>query len=685
MAETRVEIIISGRDAAQLVRDLPGRLPPGASITAASAKAAAGPSLLARAAAAAPALPAAFARWWHGAMAAPGPGPVTMLLVTALAMVLLYAIERAAVARLPEALRAPPRRPRSYARRFTAALRWAAVTAVRLSLFAALAAGIVTAFGGPAGPMTPLGLALLSAVMHFRVIYAVLDFLVAPAEPGRRVAGFSDDEARHIERAARILLVVITLTGFLRAVIMGVVAAGAAGAFWSITLRALEGLMGFWFFLAVRRPVSRLLLDNIAAGARAGIRPGVLGRLAARFWYLLYLPLIVLAVAANGYEDLSERELTASAASQYSFMIFVLAPFLVGGLKIWRDLRLKKAKPDARGQVMGLFTFLEGLVIVLAALLVMMAWDINPFEVEATGGGRLLPRLVTAGMVLVAGIALWRTAAAFLDVYAPETESREGGVPEGEAGRAGSRYETVFPVLRVSAGFLIWTLTILIALSMLGVDIAPLLASAGIIGLAVGFGAQTLVRDVISGMFYLWEDAFRIGEYIETAEGKGIVEKILLRSVRLRHHRGALHTIPFGSIGTITNHSRDWVKIKFTFEVAPTTDLERLRKVIKKLGQQLAEEPELKGKFIEPLKAQGAIGMAGPNYVIGVKFTTRPGEQFIIRRRVFAALQKTLRESGIEVSAQRVIVDTRGGPAPSPEAVAAAAKAAVDAAGTSKS
>ena len=100
------------------------------------------------------------------------------------------------------------------------------------------------------------------------------------------------------------------------------------------------------------------------------------------------------------------------------------------------------------------------------------------------------------------------------------------------------------PVLRAVTAAFIGTVTVLLALSSLGVQIAPLLAGAGILGLAIGFGAQKVVEDVISGVLYLVEDAFRKGEYIETSEGKGVVEAIMLRSVRLRHHLGAVFTIP---------------------------------------------------------------------------------------------------------------------------------------------
>src|SRR3546814_554921 len=127
-------------------------------------------------------------------------------------------------------------------------------------------------------------------------------------------------------------------------------------------------------------------------------------------------------------------------------------------------------------------------------------------------------------------------------------------------GKPGSRIATVLPVIRAFLLVAIVTISVLMALAALGVNIGPLLAGAGVVGLAVGFGAQTLVKDVITGLFYLVEDAFRKGEYIQCSGGKGVVEKISLRSVQLRHHNGPLNTIPFGEMGNITNHSRDWVR-----------------------------------------------------------------------------------------------------------------------------
>src|SRR3546814_19840282 len=122
-------------------------------------------------------------------------------------------------------------------------------------------------------------------------------------------------------------------------------------------------------------------------------------------------------------------------------------------------------------------------------------------------------------------------------------------------------------------------MTLLMALSALGIEIGPLIAGAGVVGVAIGFGAQTIVKDVISGMFYLLDDAFRVGEYIQSGSYKGTVESFSLRSVKLRHHRGPLYTLPFGALGAVQNMSRDWVIETLTIRLPHDTTLQARKSV----------------------------------------------------------------------------------------------------------
>jgi small-conductance mechanosensitive channel len=378
----------------------------------------------------------------------------------------------------------------------------------------------------------------------------------------------------------------------------------------------------------------------------------------ARNWAGLFVLVIVIdtllrMMGVVGFLGAAGRE-----GAGGSLLILTLAPLAVAGLMAWRDEAESRS-----GFTPGLFALVEGALIVAAAVLLLRAWGVDPFAPPVPGAGPLalvLPGLVEATMIVVVGVAIARAVLALLGGGA---ESEAGALVDEENVGGASRIDTVLPILRGFALGAIVVVTTLMALSATGINIAPLLAGAGVLGLALGFGAQKLVGDVISGLFYLYEDAFRSGEYIETKSGKGVVEKIGLRSVRLRHHRGPVFTIPFSDMGTIQNHSRDWVKIKFTFLVPSDTDVEMVRKLVKKVGEQLVEDPELQDKFLEPLKSQGAIGIQGRAYVIGCKFTSRPGKQFLIRRKAYAALQKALAEKGIELFAPQLTLaaDEQGG------------------------
>ncbi|MEH6442499.1 MAG: mechanosensitive ion channel domain-containing protein [Oceanospirillaceae bacterium] len=237
----------------------------------------------------------------------------------------------------------------------------------------------------------------------------------------------------------------------------------------------------------------------------------------------------------------------------------------------------------------------------------------------------------------------------------------EGGdveLPPGDEGGAGgaSRVATLLPLFRNFLLTLIFISVSLIALMEMGINVAPLFAGAGMVGLAIGFGAQTLVRDVFSGAFFLFDDAFRKGEYIDLGEVKGTVEKISVRSFQLRHHLGKLHTVPFGEIKFLTNYSRDWVMMKLPLRVTYDTDVERVRKLVKKLGQKLLEDPEIGSQFLQPLKSQGVIEMRDSAMIIRVKFMTKPGDQWVIRKTVYAKLRELFLQEGIRFAHREVTV-----------------------------
>ena len=305
-------------------------------------------------------------------------------------------------------------------------------------------------------------------------------------------------------------------------------------------------------------------------------------------------------------------------------------------------------------------TFFERCALTIITLVgigeLSKAWSSN-YSTEPSSWGLFLDILLAMTLCFL----VYQALSNFINRRIEE----EGGVPiesedeesMGEGGGAGeSRMATLLPIMRYVMIVLVASIAIITALANLGFDIGPIFAGAGVVGIAVGFGAQTLIRDIFSGAFFLIDDAFRKGEYIEIDNIKGSVEKISIRSFQLRHHLGALHTIPFGEIHQLTNYSRDWVMMKLPLRVTYDTDVEKVRKLVKKLGQKLLEDPVVGDTFMQPLKSQGVYKMEDSAMIIRVKFMTKPGEQFVTRKVVYQSIQDLFAREGIKFAHKEVTV-----------------------------
>lgn len=309
-----------------------------------------------------------------------------------------------------------------------------------------------------------------------------------------------------------------------------------------------------------------------------------------------------------------------------------------------------------------------GRVIAFGIVIVAIGriWGIDFQNLAAAGvGARLAGRMIEMMLILAVGyliyelVSLWinRKLAAEQTVGDVDPHQEAGG--EG-GGAGGSRLSTVLPLVLAVARVTIIVVFILLALGNVGVDTTPLLAGAGIVGLAIGFGAQKLVTDVVSGIFFLVDDAFRTGEYVEVDGTMGTVEKISIRSMQLRHHRGPVHTIPYGEIPKLTNYSRDWVIMKLKFTVPFETDPNKVKKIFKKIGAEMLEDPLFKDDFLEPFKSQGVFEFDDVGMVIRGKFMARPGTQFTIRKEVYNRVKRELNAAGIDFARREVRVALPG-------------------------
>jgi moderate conductance mechanosensitive channel len=253
--------------------------------------------------------------------------------------------------------------------------------------------------------------------------------------------------------------------------------------------------------------------------------------------------------------------------------------------------------------------------------------------VASVGPKRSLTRLHTGAVRERMGAVRRRTPAALLET--------------GETSlRAEQRIDALSSVLRSVVTFVIWLVALLMCLGEVGIDLAPLLAGAGVLGVAIGFGSQSLVRDFLSGMFILIEDQFGVGDIVDLGEASGTVEAVSLRTTRLRAVDGTVWHMPNGEITRVGNMSQHWSRALLDVEVAYDTDLEHARRVIKRVADELwredtsvLDEPEMWG--VEQL---GASGIA-----LRLVVKTTPSAQWKVSRELRERIKLAFDEEGIEI------------------------------------
>jgi small-conductance mechanosensitive channel len=317
---------------------------------------------------------------------------------------------------------------------------------------------------------------------------------------------------------------------------------------------------------------------------------------------------------------------------------------------------------------------LRAVLIIGGALFLAHAWQIDLVALTSrdTVGTRLLRGLLSTVVIALVADFGWQLAKTAIDRKIAEKPATAD--PNTDEWRRHARLKTLLPIFRNLLFIILLVMVALMGLAALGVDIGPLVAGASVVGVAIGFGAQTLVKDIISGMFYLLDDAFRVGEYIQSGNFKGTVESFSLRSVKLRHHRGPLYTVPFGTLGAVQNMSRDWVIDKLSVGITYDSDLAKVKRIMKQVGKELMEDPEIAPKMLEPLKMQGVEQFGDFAIQIRMKMMTKPGEQFVIRRRAYSLIKQAFDANGIKFAFPTVQV--AGGEPVTPAAIASAGQQA---------
>ncbi len=531
-------------------------------------------------------------------------------------------------------------------------------------------------------------LLLLYGVVVPRFVAALLRFALAPDRPALRLVSTDNWTASFLYRNLVGILVLVGLSLFLLNFMLingvGVLRAG----------------VGFWLNLAIF-----VWLGWVIYKARDGMVTMVRGldddataweeRMARAY---PWAALVVLGLAwllfelmvVAGYGDLLEggkQFLTLGIlllAPALDTMIRGLVRHLVPPIAGQGAVAEKAYASTKRSYVRIGRVLVFGFVIFVVA----MIWDLGVTSFTSNElGQRFAARFFTFLIILATGYLLWEIATLLFNRQLARETTSDGDQPAEEPGESfggagATRLTTVLPLLRMTTQATIIVLTALVALSNLGIDITALVAGAGILGLAIGFGAQTLVKDIVSGIFFLIDDAFRVGEYIVVGSTVGTVEKISVRSLQLRHHEGPVHTIPYGEIGQVTNNSRDWVIVKMKFTVPFDTDVNKIKKIFKKIGADILEEPYAED-IIQTFKSQGVASVDDVGIVVRGKFMSKPGKQWVIRKDIYSRVQKEFAANGIQFARREVrvvIPDLDNGQNLSDEQKEAVAAAAAEAA-----
>jgi moderate conductance mechanosensitive channel len=281
-------------------------------------------------------------------------------------------------------------------------------------------------------------------------------------------------------------------------------------------------------------------------------------------------------------------------------------------------------------------------VRIAAVLVILAAWrvDVAGFVFGETGRS-LLGRAADIAIILVLSLAAWEILGGI--IYAKLNQRDDSGYRMLRSARA----RTLLPLIRNILLIVISTMATLVILSEIGVNIAPLLAGAGVVGLAVGFGAQSLVKDVITGAFLLFEDAINLGDVVEVGGKSGVVEGMTVRSVRLRDQAGTLHTINFGSIAAISNMTRDYSYYVVDTKISYRYDPDDIAAVLRQTDEEMRADPKFKHDVLAPIEIMGLETFADTSFIVRSRVRTRPIRQWDVGREFNRRLKHNLDRAGI--------------------------------------
>lgn len=488
----------------------------------------------------------------------------------------------------------------------------------------------------------PITLAVIYAVAIAGAVNAVSRTILAPATPAVRPITLGDETAQylHIWIVRVSGLGVFGYFGIQVSGFMGLAAPAQSFLFKLVAL--LLALLLVMLIMQNRRTVAKYI------GGREGARLLSLRRRLADLWhvlavlYVMVVYLVWVIGMPGGFAYLASATVLSAltvaagiAAGSFAIRLIDRAFSLSDPLKARLpdlEVRVNRYLPIVKSAFRGVIAVIVGLTVLQAWGLDVLAWLSEP------GGRAVIGRLASIGAVVMMAIIAWEALSAGIERYLASEDVAHS-----------QRAQTLLPLIRKVILVALTVVVGLTVLSELGINIAPLLAGAGVVGLAVGFGAQTLVRDIITGLFILIEDTISVGDFVTLGGHDGTVEALSIRSIRLRDPAGTVHTVPFSDVTAVVNYTRDFAYAVLEIGVGYGEDVDRVTAVIEEVGQELRRDPEQQSHILEDLQLQGLDRFDDSAVVIKARIKTAPGMQWAIKRAFNRLLKRRFDAEGIEI------------------------------------
>ncbi len=497
-----------------------------------------------------------------------------------------------------------------------------------------------------------VALVWINASIIVQLSLAALRLLAAPDAPSLRLIAMGEETAHYLHIWTRRL---VGVAGYGFFALQAGLLLGMGRRYYDSLLDILGLVVVLMLLILVlqnRKEVAAVIRGPMEAGeggAMATFRRGL-----AQVWHLLaaaYL-ILVFGVWALEVEDGTTFILKSTVLSAVVLMgaraLLRLASRIFGHwLRLNAELRERFPLLEARVNRYYpiLHAIVRGVIHFVAVLALLAAWGVGAFDWLASPPGRVLTgTVISVALILVVSILIWEFVSVAVERYVAE-ETDAGGAPVTKSART----KTLLTVARNAVLVAVVVVSSLMILSELGINIAPLLAGAGVLGLAIGFGAQRLVQDVITGVFILLQDLMSVGDVVKLGDRAGLVEAITIRTVRLRDLSGTVHTIPFSAIDTVSNLTKDFSFYVFDMGVAYREDVDEVMEVLQEAGALIKEDPEIGPVMLEPVEIFGVDAFGDSSVVIKGRIKTRPIKQWMVGRAFNRAVKKLFDERGIEI------------------------------------